>query len=677
MNPYFVSCAEFATEQPRAVTSEPSAATHAKPSSEDAYKRGSMRRSSALRMEYATSEKIGEAAKRVGMNKSLVMTEEDRKALMSRKLERKRKLLLEHQRIDKLIQESNFLSQKDPNTNFANTNRDNSIQNHSSQKNAQKELADNRNDSKITEILTHEDKGKILYLQKLLRKALCFPEFPQHYYEQNADIIEHLFFLLCKSMGKFFSFNPEFRNLQARNQKALLKPAVAKAVFILGMHQFEHQGNCWPRRPLTSNCSFPTIDMPAVEKFIDDQETISKWKEFIWKYSALYSDEVIMLLTLMITLFDNNDNVIADKLEIANKKAGYVSLLENYVKQFYSTSSLSTVISQIFASLTDVQKLEECFQNSSTEEKNSSASDSRGSHCFSSSLGTKTSLPPKKALHMRNINSFRAEENQDVLFLGKFKNTFPSDESIKLEKHTFQSDYALKEYHTHRSPNRNLNPVALKPIHDLDHDFQTASNTCLDKELLQTMTQSNMQLDKKLHSQDNRELYPPLLGFQVASVSKNTPNISTNDACQQASTLQDPMSFLTHYNTHTKSQDKGNFPLGITYHQSFMVAPKNSPHGLLSLENIGAKLVTESGASSSKKIYVIDAKNDNGEITTSLPEKGKVQCQLPISYKEQRVEASKLSSEDEELIEALEKSLPPYLAKHLAKKIGKASREHM
>lgn len=90
--------------------------------------------------------------------------------------------------------------------------------------------------------LNHEDEATINSLRRLLKTSFKFPEFPRHYYEEDADVLEHLFFVFCKAMGQFFSLVPEVRLLEPQLQNVLLKSAVAKAVFIFGAHQYQVRG---------------------------------------------------------------------------------------------------------------------------------------------------------------------------------------------------------------------------------------------------------------------------------------------------------------------------------------------------------------------------------------------------------------------------------------------------
>ncbi|XP_068207709.1 vitamin D3 receptor B-like [Palaemon carinicauda] len=344
----------------------------------------------------------------IGMDISLVMNENERKALMSRKLERRRKLAIEHKR--RGVQS------------YPNTSSDHLQYSPNAMRNLQpsgsQSCRDHGSDiNHALEFLSVEDQEKISGLRKLLLRALSFPEFPQHYYEKNADVLEHLFFVFCKSIGKFFGSTPELRELQINDQRILLKPAVARAAFIFGTHQYDSEREWWPRRPFTHSCPFPKIMLSSVEKFVDDDTTMCKWRLFFQKYYYLYSDEIFMILSLMVTLFDHDDPNLVGTLEIASRKRKYIHLLERYMQQYQAHISVTNAMSDFFGSLVDLQELGECFQRPNTEEKVGSTTRPEESFKFSSSLGNGVNLPLKKAFHQRTASFSREREIEEVIVL--------------------------------------------------------------------------------------------------------------------------------------------------------------------------------------------------------------------------------------------------------------------
>ncbi|XP_068230716.1 thyroid hormone receptor alpha-like isoform X2 [Palaemon carinicauda] len=290
-----------------------------------------------------------------GMDKSLVMTEEDRKALMYRKIERRRQIVLEHQRLGGPSQEICFDAQQEPD----NVNQ-----------------TDDREDCgrHLTEDEVIANKCRIEYLQKVLRKCLSFPEFPELCREGDPDVMENLFIVFCKNIGRFFGSVPEFRELEPTYQGILLKPAVAKAIFILGSHQYEPSSNSWPRIHWTPSCRFPTITMSTMKNFIDDDVTMMKWKDFIEKFRLFFMDEVATLLTLVVSLFDYKDSSLGEIPDISHRKEIYLKLYRFYLQSNKCQASDTTAyLSYLKSSLLYIEELKECFQNSTTEENRSGA----------------------------------------------------------------------------------------------------------------------------------------------------------------------------------------------------------------------------------------------------------------------------------------------------------------
>ncbi|XP_064099631.1 thyroid hormone receptor alpha-like [Macrobrachium nipponense] len=309
-----------------------------------------------------------------GMDKSLVMTEEERKALMNRKIERRKQIALEHQRFGGAPQQTSFDTHEELN--------DASSHNPDHEDYGRSTDVQQSRTNPVDEYAV----SKIIDLQKLLRKCLTFPEFPNHHYERDPDIIENLFIVFCKNIGRFFGSVPEFRELDPAYQGLLLKPAVAKAMFIFGTHQYDPTSNCWPRVPLSPSCKFPSISMSDMESFIDDDITMRKWKAFIEKFLLFFSDEVVTLLTLVVSLFDYKDSNFMFVSEIALRQAKYLQLFKFYLQRKHcQTSNTMAYLSYLKTSLTYVEELKECFQSSTTEENE--GADQDDSTCpFSESL---------------------------------------------------------------------------------------------------------------------------------------------------------------------------------------------------------------------------------------------------------------------------------------------------
>ncbi|XP_066986888.1 thyroid hormone receptor alpha-like isoform X2 [Macrobrachium rosenbergii] len=301
-----------------------------------------------------------------GMDKSLVMTEEERKALMNRKIERRKQIALEHQRYGAASQQTCFDTQQELNDASGHT-RDHEDYTHSSD-------VQQSGTNPVDEYAV----SKIADLQKILRKCLSFPEFPSHHYKGDPDIIENLFIVFCKNIGRFFGSVPEFRELDPTYQGLLLKPAVAKAMFIFGTHQYDPTTNCWPRVLLSPLCKFPSISMSDMESFIDDVITMQKWKAFIEKFILFFSDEVVTLLTLVISLFDYKDSNLMFVPEITLRQAKYLQLFKFYLQgKHCQTSNTMTYLSYLKTSLTYVEELRECFQSSTTEGNEGAGQDDR------------------------------------------------------------------------------------------------------------------------------------------------------------------------------------------------------------------------------------------------------------------------------------------------------------
>ncbi|XP_064097045.1 uncharacterized protein LOC135208609 [Macrobrachium nipponense] len=342
--------------------------------------------------------------KKIGMDTSLVMNAEDRKALMLRKLEKRKKKLLRIRRIRNKQQKNNEENEKICQHENS-TDWDVKVTDAEGGTGKGSHPEETNDECLVVETLDQKSMEKIKGLRKMLRKALTFPEFPKHYYEGGTDITEHLFFVFCKGMGKFFSILPEFSELDDKDQNVLLKDAVAKSIFIFGAHQFQRDHECWPRRLLSPCCTFPTISLAATEQFIYDEDTFQRMKIFMRKFCRFFDDEVVTLLSLMIAAFDTDISLLVGPSKVAEYKEVYTQLLENYLHYQSPSDALTLFTNELRNCFAEVKALKKSFQRNRTEKEEAKPLDGNKETSFASSLHDLKEDPkmaPKKAFFERN-----------------------------------------------------------------------------------------------------------------------------------------------------------------------------------------------------------------------------------------------------------------------------------
>ncbi|XP_068233869.1 uncharacterized protein [Palaemon carinicauda] len=346
-----------------------------------------------------------EMCKKNGMDPSLVMNAEERKALLLRKLEKRKQLLLMNRRLMDQQQKSN--NQENENKEQQESNMDcDDIRAIDTENTTETYCPADGNDDKwnFTETLTQKNQEKIKGLRKILRKALTFPEFPKHYYEGGTDMTEHLFFVFCKGLGKYFNFVPEFQELDRSDKSVLLKDAVAKSIFIYGAHQFQEDLECWPRMLLSPECTFPTITLAATENFIGDDDTFFMMKTFMRKFCRFFDDEIVTLLSLMISVFDTDIPFLIDASKVTEYKESYTRLMVNYLRHQNANFSVSLFMSELSDCLSEVKVLKESFQRDRSKEEDVKPLRADEKTSFASSLldlGEDPKMAPKKAFFER------------------------------------------------------------------------------------------------------------------------------------------------------------------------------------------------------------------------------------------------------------------------------------
>ncbi|XP_042881964.1 nuclear hormone receptor family member nhr-34-like [Penaeus japonicus] len=691
--------------------------------------------------------------RKIGMDPSLVMSEEDRKLLMSRRLEKKRQQLLEHHRLkqlsvlgntDRSEAESDMPEGGASSMSSVGLNEDMDVKWESNMgsdrydsplsahvKDELKEEQMEEEELDVTDIspmvldqikmeqdrdermdecrLPREDLERISMLQKLLRRGLTFPEFPKHYYEEDADVMEHLFFVFCKGMGNFFSLIPDFRELQAKDRSMLLKDAVSKAIFIFGAHQFQEDHESWPRKLLSTSCTFPKITMATVEKFLGDRDVFSRLKAFMHRFRPFFEDEVMTLLSLMVAAFDQQDSSFLVSTDVAERKEKYLRLLKDYVHQRSATVPEATIISELWTCFKDVQELVQCFKSTSSTEEEAPAH-STDERAFSSSLhdlGGDSRLPPKKAFH-RKASKGNELDSQDVIFLEEVENTntweeprsasdTPSRKHVTYQDHdyqrlcTFTPEPPVERRQTHVAPSilstKEVDIIPLPP--GFQPRYWSPREEASDTSLRNTSFRGHavggisLPLSKDVIRQSGsfaRKLPPsshyqsPLPQRAYQESSQSLLSLETYSPQPREPIPQDLYSFHPKWSSGPSQ----------IYQSTYGLQPK-SPHR--KRDSLRPDLTTESsyqdqnyqpggyqaGQSFRSESYACQEEPRPPSASSSTSSSSSSSRQSPMTHVCQGL--NRLSAnEDEQILQAIQGVLPPRLVTHLATRLASARR---
>lgn len=270
------------------------------------------------------------------MNPSLVMSEEGRRALMARRLEKRRKQLTLQQEEDQQLREKTEESVTDQGKEqWQEGWRQKGVEMDVYEvKKEEEEFEGAKNEEKVNiqcSTLTAdlpkvivEDSSITGILVRLLRKSLVFTEFREEdlTLRQKAGPapvaegsnagqltvreIEHLIFALCKGIGRFYTLTKPFLDPDRQHQQegVAFKHAVARGVILYASHQFHGEREWWPRRALSSSCWWPRVTLREVLCLLPDADHRTAFPAFMRKYCSLFADEVVTAIGLVTALGD-------------------------------------------------------------------------------------------------------------------------------------------------------------------------------------------------------------------------------------------------------------------------------------------------------------------------------------------------------------------------------------
>ncbi|KAK8395896.1 hypothetical protein O3P69_005787 [Scylla paramamosain] len=267
----------------------------------------------------------------IGMSPSLVMSEEGRKALMARRLEKRRKQLVLLQEEDQQRREVRKESGSDQENEEWREKGKREMDVYEVKKEEEEEFEEAKNEEKVNmQCSTMADLPRVILadssitgvLVRLLRKSLVFPEFREDaamlrqktglapVEEGNAGQLtartEHLIFALCKGLGRFYTLTMPLLELGCRQQQeeAVLKHAVAMGVILYASHQFQGQGEWWPRRALSPSCWWPRVTLREVFCLLPAAHHRTAFAAFMRKNCSFFADEVVTAISLVAALCD-------------------------------------------------------------------------------------------------------------------------------------------------------------------------------------------------------------------------------------------------------------------------------------------------------------------------------------------------------------------------------------
>ena len=358
------------------------------------------------------------------MNPSLVMSEEGRKTLMARRLEKRRKQLLLQKKDQYLGEEQEEGQQKDgekqEDIKYLGKEKE---QRKWCEKRVARELEnceikeeEVEEEKKEKEIIHHqgtfakadlpkltcEDINIISVLLRLVRSSLVLPEFfgeagvfrprdeltfaegSNTRQTMTGNDIEHLIFALCKGLGRFYTLVKENmeNGRQQQQQDMTLKGAVAIGVILYATHQFQEESERWPRKVLSPSCKCPEVTLEQVLSILPAAYHRIAFAAFMRKNCSFFTDEVVTVISLMVALYDahkpdrrpqdyglkHEPNAAfteeQEEEEVRRRREAYLGLLQRYLTHKHqNTTTASSITAELNSCLQEVRVLATCLTN--------------------------------------------------------------------------------------------------------------------------------------------------------------------------------------------------------------------------------------------------------------------------------------------------------------------------
>ncbi|ODM96695.1 Vitamin D3 receptor A [Orchesella cincta] len=284
----------------------------------------------------------------IGMEKSWVMTEEERNALNQQRLEKKQ---------TKPVATVQQPPVSEPTYTFQGTTKSTSV----SREPAALAFLDSEyvaDVDKMLDYMTYEEQLEIKSVVETYLHAYKEMPFRVSLAEGRRDTLEiiEMFTTILRRFAYFSKLVPEFADLSRADQGNLLRAAVLEMCLLRGAACFDTEKNRWPSSTMESLKDCPQLRVEDMQRLVS-RELFEMHISFIFHMKKLRIDEPIAMLLIMTVLFSPERVSVESRVRINQSQEKYLMLLKKYVSWKFGTTAGSRIYPQLLTKLSDLRQL--------------------------------------------------------------------------------------------------------------------------------------------------------------------------------------------------------------------------------------------------------------------------------------------------------------------------------
>ncbi|CAL8142986.1 unnamed protein product [Orchesella dallaii] len=284
----------------------------------------------------------------IGMEKSWVMTEEERNALNQQRLEKKQ---------SKPVATIQQPADPEPTYTFQGTAKTSTVSKEPTALAFQDSeyVADVE---KMLDYMTYEEQLEIKSVVETYLHAYKEMPFRVSLAEGRRDTLEiiEMFTTILRRFAYFSKLVPEFADLSRGDQGDLLRAAVLEMCLLRGAACFDTENNRWPSSTMESLKDCPQLRVEDMQRLVS-RELFEMHITFIFHMKRLRIDEPIAMLLIMTVLFSPERILAESRVRINQSQEKYLMLLKKYVSWKFGTAAGSRIYPQLLTKLSDLRQL--------------------------------------------------------------------------------------------------------------------------------------------------------------------------------------------------------------------------------------------------------------------------------------------------------------------------------
>ncbi|XP_018010669.1 uncharacterized protein LOC108668052 [Hyalella azteca] len=277
----------------------------------------------------------------IGMEKSWVMSEAERRKMMEQRQERRIAAALQQQQ----QQPQQLQSTTQPLIVVAPAVASASIQGPGPTMNLVEEF-----------VLSDEMKSEIEHIEEFYKQSYkANPYSTDIMTAKGSKGVLETWMQFCKKIGHFFSLFEDFSSLCQEDQAVLLQTAMTSAGIIMGSVTYES----WigKRKGGAAGPSIPKVSFDNIEKLVPG-DLLYRVKTFFKKFQTICPDQTMAKILMLVSLYSPEMAGLKDETKVQTLQEHYINILSDYLKYKFGAKA-GRMFANALVSLADVRELAE------------------------------------------------------------------------------------------------------------------------------------------------------------------------------------------------------------------------------------------------------------------------------------------------------------------------------